>query len=153
MATKKEEARSYARVQKALRGHKRQKYTHPSPEKGPRPALGLTMPRRHRLSRRDFEVLGRSPRKRIGGTYFFLTLAPSPGGAGIQSACVVSKKVSPRANVRNRIKRRCRDIVRKILFPASFSGALLFTAKREASGASHAEMKADIERLLQRMSG
>jgi len=109
------------------------------------------MPRRHRLSRRDHEALGRSPRKRIGGVYFSLAIGASPRGTGVQTACVVSKKVSPRAVVRNRIKRRCRDVVRTLLSKGSFSGALLFTAKREAVAASHAEIKSDIEKLLSRI--
>lgn len=108
------------------------------------------MPKKQRLSRRDFHILGHSPRKRINGVYFSLTLAPSPKGAGVQTACVVSKKVSPRAVVRNRIKRRCRDVVRAALSGGAFSGAMLFTAKRESATATYADMKSDIERTLGR---
>lgn len=109
------------------------------------------MPRATRLSRRDFETLGRSPRTRVNGTYFFLTVAPSPRGRGVQVAYVVSKKVSPLAHVRNRIKRRCRGIVRNACAKRGCSGALVFTARREAASASYAELRSDIERLLERV--
>lgn len=86
------------------------------------------------------------PSKRVHGALFSLSVSPSATGAA-QVACVVSKKVSPKATVRNLVKRRCREAARACALP---SHALVFTAKAAAAKATYAAVKADVQALVAR---
>lgn len=105
------------------------------------------MPGKYRLTRDDFARLRVT--RRIGGEYFLLAVAGS-AKRHAQFACVVSKKVAARANVRNAIKRRCREIARAHLARVQKPVALIFYAKRSAALAPFSAIKRDIEQLLSR---
>ncbi len=107
------------------------------------------MPKKYRLSRADFIRLPKAAR-RVHGEYFSLTVTPSPLLGGPRAACVVSKKVSARSVDRNRIERLCRESLRPALAQMKTSAALVFYAKHEAQGASLAEIRQDILKLLER---
>ena len=108
------------------------------------------MPKHHRLTRSDLAISARGPRRRISGDYFFLVVAPLPDARRARAACVVSKKVSARASVRNSLKRRCREVLRPHLSKYTPPRALIFHARREALDASFSRLKRDIEKLLTR---
>ena len=99
----------------------------------------------HRLSSADFRRL--RPSRRLSGEFFSLSIASSEGRA-LKWACVVSKKVSARAVVRNRVKRLCRSALQPLLKNRSEPLALVFHAKRPAAEASFADIQRDVERLL-----
>src|SRR4051812_13708290 len=103
--------------------------------------------RSQRLSRADFKDL--DPKSRISGSLFILTTGPS-GLATNKYACIVSKKVSSKATERNTIKRRCRAALR--LLQAPRGKMFVFTAKSSSRDATYAEIKADVARLLGRIT-
>src|ERR1700733_3135820 len=103
------------------------------------------MPKTSRLSRADFTSLGSS--RRVHGSFFVLAVSNTPE-MKLKFACVVSKKVALRANVRNLIKRRCRAVFRVELAHLPSDRQFIFTAKKQAKGASFPEIKADIAKLL-----
>lgn len=105
------------------------------------------MPRNHRLSRADFARIERSRGKRIHGKYFSLLVAPLPNDS-VKFACVVSKKFSAKAVVRNRIERQTREAVRPLMKSAVKGVAFIVYPKREALGAKFSEISRDIENLL-----
>lgn len=109
------------------------------------------MPRKQRLTRVELSATKPGASRRIGGEYFFLTVASSLGDPCVKMTCVVSKKVSARANIRNLIKRRCRNIARPLLSLIKGPCALIFSARREAAVASFSDLKRDIEKLLARV--
>jgi ribonuclease P protein component len=102
--------------------------------------------RSSRLSSADFRTF--RPARRISGDFFTLSIAPE--GAGPKWACVVSKKVSVKAPVRNLIKRRMRSILRIALGDFHEPLALVFQAKRGAEKATFAQMRGDLAKLLGR---
>ena len=69
---------------------------------------------------------------------------------GPKCACVVSKKVSPKAVERNLIKRRCREAARALILKRNEALALVFYAKREARGAAFENIRKDTASLLGR---
>lgn len=101
--------------------------------------------------RADFSALRRGVSRRVSGEYFFLTATRFPEEESTKVACVVSKKVSAHANVRNLIKRRCRNVLRPLLSVIKEPRALVFHAKREAAHVSFADLKRDIEKLVARI--
>lgn len=108
------------------------------------------MPKKHRLSRADFVHLLR-PARRIHGNYFSLTATPSAVLTEPKVACVVSKKIAARAVDRNRVKRQCREALRPFIKEVQKPTALIFRAKREAVEATFAEIRQDIQKLLERI--
>lgn len=89
--------------------------------------------------------------RRYSGVYVSLSVAALPQATRSRVACVVSKKVSLRAVVRNRIKRRCREALAPLLKSVRRPLALVCNAKREAVEASFAEIRDDIARLVMRI--
>lgn len=85
------------------------------------------------------------PRKRIPGALFTLLFAAS--SAPPRATCVVSKKVSAKAVVRNRIKRRCRAVLAHSELPHA---DLVFVAKREAGRAVFTGIESDVRGLIRR---
>ncbi|MFA7309885.1 MAG: ribonuclease P protein component [Candidatus Paceibacterota bacterium] len=102
------------------------------------------MPKKHRLT--GAQIRGIRSSRRVHGTLFSLSISPADGSVA-RCACVVSKKVSPRAVVRNAVKRRCRAVLQKHVGTLR-PGAYLFHAKREAAKAAFSDVAADIERVL-----
>jgi ribonuclease P protein component len=98
-----------------------------------------------RITTAEFKAF--KPAKRFAGALFILTAAPNPRPV-VQFACVVSKKISPKAVVRNTIKRRARAAVRSLdLSPL----ILVLTAKSDARSASFDEIRRDIGKLVARL--
>ncbi len=108
------------------------------------------MPKKYRLSRADFLRRAREKVKRVHGTYFSLTVAPTSDAEGTKASCVVSKKIAAHAVDRNRIKRRCRESFRPILPHIREPSAVIFYAKREVAKASFDEIRRDITRLIEK---
>jgi ribonuclease P protein component len=107
------------------------------------------MPRKHRLSRADFSSI-RQPR-RIHGALFILSVSNVPE-MKMKFACVVSKKVALRANVRNLIKRRCRAAFRSHISSLGDERQFVFTAKSRAKEASYADIAGDVKTLLSQVT-
>lgn len=110
----------------------------------------FSMPKKYRLSRADFIRLPRASR-RVHGSYFSLTSTLFPALGEPRAACVVSKKIAARAVDRNRIERRCREVLRPLMKNIKQPFALIFHAKREAVGATFVEIQRDILKLLERV--
>ena len=104
-----------------------------------------------RLARRDFVRLRQLQSRRVHGALFSLAIAPRALAEGVQFACVVSKKVSPKAVERNRIKRCCREAVRSFTVKERAPQTLVVTAKRSARGASPKDMMSDISTILKKI--
>ena len=100
----------------------------------------------HRLSSADFRKF--RPARRVNSDFFTLSIARD--SAGPKWACVVSKKVSVKAPIRNLVKRRTRSILHSSLRALHEPLALVFQAKRGAQVATFAQLKSDLERLLGR---
>ena len=80
----------------------------------------------------------------------FVLRARKSGGPGNRWGFAVGKKVAPKAVVRNRARRRMRDAVRAAgVQDAGFD--VVFTAKASLLSASFAELRAETERLLERL--
>ena len=105
------------------------------------------MPKKYRLSRADFLRLPKTG-VRMHGSCFALAVTPLPGGKGPKTACVVSKKMIAHAADRNRVQRRCREIVRSHISRIHQPLALVFYGKRSAATASFADTKKDVAALL-----
>jgi ribonuclease P protein component len=110
------------------------------------------MAQKDSLSRAQIQSVTKTHAKRVHGRYFSLAAAPLPGeGTTALRSCVVSKKVSPLAAVRNRIKRQCRAALSPHLKKMKGT-ALICTAKRDATGASFRDMSADVAQLIARLA-
>lgn len=108
------------------------------------------MPRKRSLARTDFLRHAGTRARRFHGALFSLSVSALPSGArGPKCACVVSKKVSPKAVERNLIKRRCREAVRTPILTSNKPLTLVFYAKREARGATFEEIRKDTTSLLE----
>lgn len=98
----------------------------------------------HRLSTADFKTF--RPARRAYAARTTLSIAPSIDGR-VRAAFVVSKKVSAKAAVRNRVKRRLREALRSLPVPTR-ALTLVFTAKRSAADASYADIATDVQELV-----
>lgn len=94
--------------------------------------------------------MAHEPVRRMHGRFFSLTTNASLGAKASQAACVVSKKVSPRATARNLIKRRCRAALAPLLRGHPEPVRIILTAKRAAAGATYAELAEDVRELFER---
>lgn len=88
--------------------------------------------------------------QRLGGAFYRCTVRLDPDSSTARIGFAVSRKVDRRAVVRNRLKRIARELFRakRDSLPA---GDYVFMGKREAATAGRAELRADLERLLERM--
>ncbi len=79
--------------------------------------------------------------------------APTPAAiaSGPRVGFVVARSVGP-AVVRNRVKRRLRHLLRERLGSLPGSGVLVVRAQPAAASASYAELGAEVDRLLDRVS-
>lgn len=105
------------------------------------------MPKHTRLTGAAIRRL--PPQKRLNSALFSVSVSGIPHARAL-AACSVSKKVSPKATVRNLVKRRMRSILSQLTLP---HGAFVFTAKRQSADASFAETKQDLESLVARLHG
>ena len=95
--------------------------------------------------------MGRA-RRQIHGTLFSLSVFKLPEAAeGLKFACVVSKKASPKAVERNRLKRRCRECAHQALEKFNAPLALVFRAKKGSGGTSHASICRDVQALVEKL--
>ena len=76
--------------------------------------------------------------------------AVQTGGAVPRCGFVVSKRVSPKSVARNRVRRRLREIVRRLLpqLPPGFD--LVLSARTSALQATYAELEAAVREVLTR---
>jgi ribonuclease P protein component len=89
-----------------------------------------------------------SKARRIGGLCFGLHALPHEADEA-RLGMAVSRKVDPRAVVRNRIKRRLRDTFRRLrsrLRPGDY----VFSARPAAASATPEQLRTEIVRLLER---
>ncbi len=107
------------------------------------------LPPRARLRRAaDFAALDRTAAA-LGGRHFVIRYRPSPVGEP-RLGLAVSRRVDKRAVGRNRIKRALRTVFREqrcALPPCD----VLVLARGSAAAAASAELRADFQRLLQRL--
>lgn len=103
------------------------------------------MPKKFRLTVADLKAF--RPERRFSGALFSLAIGKA---ARTGAACVISKKVAPRAVDRNKVKRRVKAALSPHL-SALFPAAYVFYGKSGAADASFAEAKRDIEKLLHRI--
>jgi ribonuclease P protein component len=110
-----------------------------------------TFPRAARLlTPADFARL-RGISRRIGSASFAAEVAPAAAATCARLGLAVSRRVSKRAVRRNRIKRIARDSFRRQRdnLPAC---DILLIARSEADLRSNAELRAELERLWQRVA-
>jgi ribonuclease P protein component len=110
-----------------------------------------TFPRAARLlTPADFARL-RGISRRIGSASFAAEVAPAAASDHARLGLAVSRRVSKRAVRRNRIKRIARDSFRRqrAQLPAC---DILLIARSEADQRSNAELRAELERLWQRVA-
>jgi ribonuclease P protein component len=105
------------------------------------------MPKKYRLSGEEIRKLSG---KRMHGKLFSLLVAPIPDDHQ-KCAVVVSKKVSLKAVDRNKVKRRARNVLAKLMPQMQRSVALVLYAKRETKDAEFAEISRDIEGLFSKV--
>lgn len=104
------------------------------------------MPKKTRLTGSEIRRL--KPEKRLNSSLFSLSYT---GGTGAgKAACVVSKKVSAKATIRNTIKRRMRAALRDVA-PLPRDVSLVLAAKRSTVDVAYAELRADLAELVGRI--
>ncbi|MEK7520446.1 MAG: ribonuclease P protein component [Patescibacteria group bacterium] len=94
-------------------------------------------------------VLGRG--NIVPGKFFLLRNTASRDNM-FRAGFVVSKKVSPRAVVRNLVKRRMREAVRATHHTAQKPSWCVFIAKRSAVHASFSDLRNDIGAVFKKLS-
>jgi len=104
------------------------------------------MPNRSRLTREDLQLLAKKRPKTYFGRFFSLSYY-ADSATGPKVACVVAKKNIRHAVDRNTIKRRVREVIRRLL-PALPGGSYVIYAKKKTGEASFAEIKVYIEGIL-----
>ncbi|MCW3060131.1 MAG: ribonuclease P protein component [Capsulimonas sp.] len=114
------------------------------------------LPRYARLKRnRDFRAVY-ARRRLFHGGVLMLYVRPrtaaerSQGLTAPRFGFVISKKVSKRANIRNRIKRRLREICRLHVLSKMRADAavdVMFVARTSATDANFSRLMADVETL------
>ena len=109
------------------------------------------MPKKQRITRADFSTLSPRRQSRLFGVYFSASVSYEASKAATlpRYACVVSKKVAPKAHDRNLIKRRCREAIRPHLKEMQAPLALVLHARKEVVGTSFASIREDLDNLLQ----
>jgi ribonuclease P protein component len=104
------------------------------------------MPAKNRLLRGA--VVNGTPKKRLNGALFLLSIGAVPGNKPL-FACSVGKKVLPKAHDRNLLKRHCREALRPLLPKIERPAAYVLIARPAAAHATFDEIRRDIEKLLQ----
>lgn len=104
------------------------------------------MPKTNRLTGSEIRRL--KPEKRLNSSLFSLSLSKKEGAGKV--ACVVSKKVSAKAVVRNTVKRRMRAALRA-LTPLPSGVSIVLTAKKSAVEIPYGALRDDVAQLMQRV--
>lgn len=104
------------------------------------------IPRRLRLSRRDFESVTRSSELvRATSPHFAVSYSPSPqGGCGV----VAAKKVERSSVKRHLLKRRMREVLRKYCVSDS---ALIVYARPGSQDLSFEDLEKELSALIERV--
>ena len=97
------------------------------------------MPKNSRLTGSEIRRL--KPEKRLNSSLFSLSYTASTGPG--KAACVVSKKVSAKAVVRNTVKRRMRAALRAAA-PLPSGMSILLTAKKTAGDSEYSALRDDV---------
>lgn len=115
--------------------------------------------KQNRINRTDFETIMKKGGLTNSGLFSlrFLKNLPASDGlspAGVekysQFAVVVSKKVAKTAVLRNKIRRRCYSILRKVSKSLNNSYYVILFAKKGAEKATFAETEAQILEILKK---
>ncbi len=106
------------------------------------------MPKKHRLTGAQIRRL--KPEKRLNSSLFSLS-ATRTDSETTQIACVVSKKVSAKAVVRNQAKRRMRMALKHATLPSHLS--IILTAKKAVVNTSYALIRDDVSALVEKLRG
>lgn len=111
--------------------------------------------KRYRLkSRGEFKKALAGRRICANDCFVLYGLPTQPGGAPVRFGFIVSRKVHKRAVVRNRIKRRLRELVRTCLLTPRFEPrmrgfrAMVFIARIGAADLPFEQLKARLERCM-----
>lgn len=120
--------------------------------KGARKLPRSMLPKKYRLADRQMfgEILSKGGR--INGNFFLLTSLHTAGTEWPRVGVIISKKISKKAVVRNRIKRVVYDSVRKFLEEVSKENTLVFLAKKPVAEATSEEVSSDIDSIMIRFT-
>jgi len=123
-----------------------------APQPRPQAPVGLTAPAPGKLTRRA-DYLAANAGKRVAMPGFVLLVRPrEDGDDSIRLGITVSRKVGG-AVVRNRMKRRFRELGRLVLPEAGLAGAdHVLVGRAGGIGRPFAELRADLERALAKLS-
>ncbi|MEK7134186.1 MAG: ribonuclease P protein component [Patescibacteria group bacterium] len=105
------------------------------------------LPQKRRISKAEFQSHARSGARR-NGKYFSITIVFGKAGTPTKCAVVVSGKISKKAVVRNKVKRRAYEALAQHT-PKIKKGLLaVFYARPEAKGATFREIADDIKNTM-----
>lgn len=107
------------------------------------------LPKRQRNTRRQVEQLIRDG-KRVNSPLFTLVFFVNKEEKNIKISASVPKKVSNKAVVRNKIRRRTYHSLRHFLSNIKTGTSLLFIAKKGVDKISFKELSSDLEQILVR---
>lgn len=105
------------------------------------------LPKKERLTREDFNRFF-SAGKRTHFPDFQLIYAPY---TTLHVSVVVSKKISKRAVVRNKLRRRVYDLVRRYRDSEGVTGVYIFIIKSDALKKSFGALQTDVTKALQKV--
>jgi ribonuclease P protein component len=109
------------------------------------------MPKHLRLSQADFALLRKQKPHRIHGVFFSLTTYTLPSSfKGPRVATVISKKIIPKAVMRNKIERWCREATRLNKKKPQPNFAYVLSPKKDVINSSYKEVEKDIRTLFER---
>ena len=113
------------------------------------------LPKRYRLKKNIEFVATYAQKKYVSNAYFTVNLGKTKPAEDFVSkaAFVVSKKIDKRAVVRNKIKRRMREVYKKVLaetpnFPKWIS--VIFSAREAAKDADFCTFEREIRFLIKK---
>jgi ribonuclease P protein component len=106
----------------------------------------MAFPLRNRLKKqKDFEEVF-TKGKTVKGSFFFCKVLQR-GGGPFRYATVVSSKVSPKAVIRNRLRRRILSISQKLISPLLSGFDIVIVAQRMFEG-SDESLREDVTKIL-----
>ena len=104
------------------------------------------LPKKYRISKEFFKKLRRAVN--LYSTLHSLSLYPLPFGNHSKVSCVVSRKISTNAVVRNRIRRRVYAALHPFLLRFKIPTAVIVYPKHAVVSVTYEESRRDLERLL-----
>lgn len=107
------------------------------------------LPQKRRISKTEFPRDLRGG-KRSAGIYFSATFFPTKKGEQTKYAVVVSGKVSKKAVIRNKIRRRAYAVIEKNGTRVRAGYLVIFFARAEACGATAKDIERDMGEILRR---